>query len=167
MTTDTQGSRRDNLLIATAGAIPVVWIALKIAPYWEGSIFELLTQMEAIFAETWHIAWNEYSLRAALFCLFAYAMGIGIWLSTRRNYRRGEEHGSAKWGDARAVNRKYRQRPDNMNKILTQNVRIGFDAHKHRRNLNVLVIGGTSPPRWKAPGRYCLSVGRPSVLWKE
>ena len=70
-------------------------------------------------------------------------MGIGIWLSTRRNYRRGEEHGSAKWGDAAAVNRKYRQRPDNMNKILTQNVRIGFDAHKHRRNLNVLVIGGS------------------------
>ena len=29
-----------------------------------------------------------------------YGMGIGIYLSTRRNYRRGEEHGSAKWGDA-------------------------------------------------------------------
>ena len=143
MTTDTQGSRRDDLLIAAAGAIPVVWIALKIAPYWEGSIFELLTQMEAVFAEPWHIEWTRCSLRAVLFCLFAYAMGIGIWLSTRRNYRRGEEHGSAKWGDARAVNRKYRQRPDNMNKILTQNVRIGFDAHKHRRNLNVLVIGGS------------------------
>ena len=99
--------------------------------------------MEAVFAEPWHIEWNEYSLRAVLFCLFAYVMGIGIWLSTRRNYRRGEEHGSAKWGDARVVNRKYRQRPDNMNKILTQNVRIGFDAHKHRRNLNVLVIGGS------------------------
>ena len=70
-------------------------------------------------------------------------MGIGIWLSTRRNYRRGMEHGSAKWGDARAVNKKYRQRPDNMNKILTMNVRIGFDGHKHRRNLNVLVIGGS------------------------
>ena len=99
--------------------------------------------MEAIFAEPWHIEWNEYSLRAVLFCLFTYAMSIGIWLSTRRNYRRGEDHGSAKWGDAGAVNRKYRQRPDNMNKILTQNVRIGFDAHKHRRNLNVLVIGGS------------------------
>ena len=120
-----------------------MWIGLKIAPYWEGSVFELLTQMEAIFAKPWHVEWTRYSLRAVLFCLFTYAIGIGIWLSTRRNYRRGEEHGSAKWGDARAVNRKYRQRPDNMNKILTQNVRIGFDAHKHRRNLNVLVIGGS------------------------
>ena len=99
--------------------------------------------MDEIFAEPWHLEWTRCSLEAVLFCLFVYVMGIGIWLSTRRNYRRGEEHGSAKWGDAAAVNRKYRQRPDNMNKILTQNVRIGFDAHKHRRNLNVLVIGGS------------------------
>ncbi len=138
-----QGNRRDDLLVAAAGMMPVVWIALKLAPYWEGSVFELITQLDAVFAEPWHIEWTRCSLRAVLFCLFAYAMGIGIWLSTRRNYRRGEEHGSAKWGDAAAVNRKYRQHPANMNKILTQNVRIGFDAHKHRRNLNVLVIGGS------------------------
>lgn len=120
-----------------------MWIALKIAPYWEGSVFELISRMEEVFTEPWHIQWTDTSLRAVLFCLIVYVMGIGVWLSTRRNYRRGMEHGSAKWGDARAVNKKYRQRPDNMNKILTMNVRIGFDGHKHRRNLNVLVIGGS------------------------
>ncbi len=120
-----------------------MWIALRIAPYWDRNIFDLITRMDEIMSEPWHIQWTFGSLKAVLFCLFVYVMGIGIWLSTRRNYRRGEEHGSAKWGDAAAVNRKYRQRPDNMNKILTQNVRIGFDAHKHRRNLNVLVIGGS------------------------
>ena len=120
-----------------------MWIALRIAPYWDRNIFDLITRMDEIMSEPWHIQWTFGSLKAALFCLFIYFMGIGIWLSTRRNYRRGEEHGSAKWGDAAAVNRKYRQHPDNMNKILTQNVRIGFDAHKHRRNLNVLVIGGS------------------------
>ena len=138
-----QGNRRDDFLVAAVGMVPVVWMALKLAPYWEGSVFELITQLDAVFAEPWHVEWTRSSLRAVLFCMFAYAMGIGIWLSTRRNYRRGEEHGSAKWGDAAAVNRKYRQHPVNMNKILTQNVRIGFDAHKHRRNLNVLVIGGS------------------------
>ena len=120
-----------------------MWIALRIAPYWDRNIFDLITRMDEIMSEPWHIQWTFGSLKAVLFCLFIYVMGIGIWLSTRRNYRRGEEHGSAKWGDAAAVNRKYRQRPENMNKILTQNVRIGFDAHKHRRNLNVLVIGGS------------------------
>ena len=138
-----QGNRRDDFLVAAVGMVPVVWMALKLAPYWEGSVFELITQLDAVFAEPWHVEWTRSSLRAVLFCMFAYAMGIGIWLSTRRNYRRGEEHGSAKWGDAADVNRKYRQHPVNMNKILTQNVRIGFDAHKHRRNLNVLVIGGS------------------------
>ena len=103
----------------------------------------MVTKFDEIFAEPLDIQWTEHSLQAVLLCVLVYAMGIGIWLSTRRNYRRGEEHGSAKWGDAKAVNRKYRQHPDNMNKILTQNVKIGFDAHKHRRNLNVLVIGGS------------------------
>ena len=118
-------------------------MALKIAPYWKNSIFDVVSEMEMIFADPWHIEWTNSSLKAVLFCLFAYVMGIGVWLSTRRNYRRGEEHGSAKWGNAAAVNRKYRQKPDFMNKILTQGVRIGFNAHKHRRNLNVLVIGGS------------------------
>ena len=120
-----------------------MWVGLKIAPYWDGSIFELITQMDEIFAEPWHIELARSSPEAVLFCLFLYVMGIGIWLSTRRNYRKGEEHGSAKWGDAAAVNRKYRQKPDCMNKILTQNVRIGFNAQRHRRNLNILIIGGS------------------------
>ena len=114
-----------------------------IAPYWDGSIFELVTQLDEILAEPWHIELARCSPQAVLFCLFLYVMGIGIWLSTRRNYRKGEEHGSAKWGDAAAVNRKYRQKPDCMNKILTQNVRIGFNAQRHRRNLNILIIGGS------------------------
>ena len=142
-TTGTQGNRRDEYLIAAAGVLPVVWIALKIAPYWRKSVIILITRFDEIFAEPLDIQWTEHSLQAVFLCLFLYAMGIGIWLSTRHNYRRGEEHGSAKWGDAKAVNRKYKQHPDNMNKILTQNVKIGFDAHKHRRNLNVLVIGGS------------------------
>ena len=129
--------------MAVAGAVPVVWIALKIAPYWEDGIIEIVSQMEEIFAEPMNIQWTDSNLKAVFCCLFAYVMGIGIWLSTRRNYRRGEEHGSAKWGNAKAVNRKYRQHPANMNKILTQNVRIGFDAHKHRRNLNIIATGGS------------------------
>jgi type IV secretion system protein VirD4 len=70
-------------------------------------------------------------------------MGIGIYLSTRRNTRPREEHGSAKWGEAAAVNRKYADKRFCENKILTQHVRIGFNAHTHRRNLNVMIVGGS------------------------
>ena len=70
-------------------------------------------------------------------------MGIGIYFSTRRNYRRREEYGSAKWGNTGTLNKKYRDKDPSANKLLTQNVRIGLDGRKHRRNLNILVCGGS------------------------
>ena len=75
--------------------------------------------------------------------LLCYALAIGVYLSTQRNYRRREEHGSAKWGWAAQVNRKYADAHSTENKILTQNVAIGLDGRKHRRNLNTLVCGGS------------------------
>ena len=41
------------------------------------------------------------------------------------------------------LNKKYQQYPISENKILTQNVKIGLNGKKHRRNLNVLVCGGS------------------------
>lgn len=72
-----------------------------------------------------------------------FTLSIGICFSTRRNYRRREEHGSAKWGDAKMLNRKYADKNFSANKLLTQTVRIGLDGRKHRRNLNILVCGGS------------------------
>lgn len=36
------------------------------------------------------------------------------------------------------------------NKPLTQNVRLGLDTHKHRRSLNVLVIGGSGAAKTRS-----------------
>ena len=85
----------------------------------------------------------EDSVKTVLIFLLAYVMGIGVYFSTRRNYRRREEHGSAKWGNAGALNKKYRDKDPSANKLLTQNVCIGLDGKKHRRNLNILVCGGS------------------------
>ena len=74
--------------------------------------------------------------------MLIYLLGILLYESTRKNYRRREENGSAKWGDAGKINKKYKQ-PNNYNKILTKNVSIGLNGKKHRRNVNVLVIGGS------------------------
>ena len=135
---------REDIYVAFGGALPVAWFALKIAPFWTGNLFELVAHLDAILAPPLHkVMWTAWSLKVLLFCLTAYAIGIGVWFSMRKNYRRGEEHGSAKWGEAQSVNRKYAQKPPAMNKILTQHVRIGYDTHKHRRNLNVLVVGGS------------------------
>ena len=126
------------------GLIPVVWLAVKSAPYFlKNGLVGILENAGDIFNNPFHITLVQGSLRVVLIFCALYGIGIGIYLSTARNYRRREEHGSAKWGEAATVNRKYSAKPEQDNKILTQNVRIGFDGRKHKRNLNVLVVGGS------------------------
>ncbi len=125
------------------GLIPAVWFALLIAPALGGGLPSVIENLAEIMKRPFHIVWCEDSLKTALIITAAYGIGIGVYLSTARNYRRREEHGSARWGSAGAVNRKYRDIESAKNKILTQGVRMGLDGKKHMRNLNVLVCGGS------------------------
>ena len=132
------------IVLYLTGLIPVVWLGLKSAPYFiKNGLVGILENAGDIFNNPFHITLVRGSLRVTLIFCVLYAIGIGIYLSTERNFRRREEHGSAKWGEASTVNRRYRAEPPEDNKILTQNVRIGFDGHVHKRNLNVLVVGGS------------------------
>ena len=135
--------RRAAVILSLIGIIPVVWLGLLIAPSVKGGLPEILTSLMNAMNDPFHIVLCEDSVKAVLVLLLCYGMGVGIYFSTRRNYRRREEHGSAKWGSASAVNKKYVQQPKSENKLLTQNVAIGLNAKKHRRNLNTLVIGGS------------------------
>ena len=89
------------------------------------------------------IQFNKYTIKTVLVSTALYAAGIGIFYADQGNYRRGEEHGSAKWGDVKKLCRKYKDTPFEQNILLTQNFRIGLDCYRHRRNLNVLVVGGS------------------------
>lgn len=135
--------RRAAVILSLIGIIPVVWLGLLIAPSVKGGLPEILTSLMNAMNDPFHIELCEDSVKAVLVLLLCYGMGVGIYFSTRRNYRRREEHGSAKWGSASAVNKKYAQQPKSENKLLTQNVAIGLNDKKHRRNLNTLVIGGS------------------------
>ena len=138
-----QDDKQTAVILSVIGIIPVVWLALLIAPSVGGGLPEILPKLTTVFNNPFQIELCEDSVKTVLVLLLCYGMGIGIYFSTRRNYRRREEHGSAKWGDPRAVNRKYRQAPESENKLMTQNVCIGLNAQKHRRNLNTLVCGGS------------------------
>ena len=90
------------------------------------------------------INFNEYSLKTVLIFLFFYAMGVGVYFSSRENRRPGEEHGSAKWGVVSQIVKRYADHKERFNNLLfSQTMRIGLNAKKHRRNLNVLVVGGS------------------------
>lgn len=135
---------RTNVILYCLGLIPTVWLGLLVAPTIGAGLPNLIRNLAVVFSNPFHIVWCEDSVKAVLIFICAYAMGIGIYLSTARNYRRREEHGSAHWGNAGQVNKKYENKAEpEKNKILTQKTKIGLDGRKHRRNLNVLVCGGS------------------------
>lgn len=139
------------------GVIPTIWIALLIAPSISGGLVSIMQDFPEAINEPFHISWCNDSIKTILIFIVAYIMGIGIYLSSKKNYRRREEHGSAKWGIASAINKKYQQMPISQNKILTQNVKLGLNGKKHRRNLNVLVCGGSGAGKTRF---YC----KPNIM---
>lgn len=136
-------NKESSIILAIIGIIPTIWIALLIAPSVSGGLPEIVSKLGDIFNQPFTINICKDSLRTVLVLLLAYGLGVGVYFSSMRNYRRREEHGSAKWGNARTVNKKYKQLPISQNKLMTQNVCVGLDAKKHRRNLNTLVCGGS------------------------
>lgn len=138
-----RNDNKDVLIILGIFTIPVVWLALLIAPYINNGLIEALPYLTKAINEPFHITLCKNTLKTIFIFLLIYGIGIGIYFSTLRNYRRQEEYGSAKWGSASKVNKKYADKTYSENKILSQNVRIGLDGKKHRRNLNTLVIGGS------------------------
>ena len=135
--------RSTNIFLMCLGGAIVIWLALLVAPYINGGIVEIINKLPQKMNEPFNIEFCKDSLKTILIFLLIYLLCLGIYFSNRRNYRRGKEYGSAVWGNARQINKKYMQIPKTQNKILTQNVMLGLNARKHKRNLNVLVVGGS------------------------
>ena len=131
------------LIIYLCGAFPVMWFALLVAPYLQGGLLDFIKNSGSIFENPFHIEICRDSLKTVLIFLLCYFVAIGLYVSSDSNYRRREEHGSAKWGTPNTIKQKYADKDITSNKILTQNVLIGLDGRKHKRNLNIIAFGGT------------------------
>lgn len=132
-------------MIWLAGLPVIWWAAILIADAIQPgrNLFELMEVLTEKLNHPFQLHYTEYTIKSVLVCTLLYAAGIGIFYSSQKNYRRGEEHGSARWGDARQICKKYSQKPYSRNILLTQNFRISLDTHEHRRCLNILVVGGS------------------------
>lgn len=132
-------------MIWLAGLPVIWWAAILIADAIQPgrNLFELMEVLTEKLNHPFQFHYTEYTIKSMLVCTLLYAAGIGIFYSSQKNYRRGEEHGSARWGDARQICKKYSKKPYSQNILLTQNFRISLDTHKHRRCLNILVVGGS------------------------
>ena len=120
--------------------LPVIWAALLIAQSLGGGLPDLFSNLTAALEHPFQIQWTDKSLLTILICTGVYIMSLCIYDAESGRMRDGEEHGSAMWGSPKQVNAQFFQK---QNKILTRHVRLGLDTHKHRRSLNVLVIGGS------------------------
>lgn len=124
--------------------LPVVYFAMVTASvYIPGeNIFALLERISTIVRRPDLLRWTAYTSRFLLVFLLFYGGGVLLYYADHENRRPGEEYGSAKWGNARELNKQYADR-DGKNVILTKRVSIGLDGYKHRRNLNIIVVGGS------------------------
>lgn len=134
---------KQNIVLYCFGVLPVIWIGLLVAPCLEEGLVGLVKNFGSVMSNPFHITLCGDSLKTVLVLLLIYGLAIGIYLSNDRNYRRREEHGSARWGVPDKINKKYADSRKTQNKILTQEVAIGLDGRKHQRNLNVLTCGGS------------------------
>ena len=124
--------------------LPVVYFAMVTASvYIPGeNVFALLERFSTMVRRPDLLRWTAYTPRFLLVFLLLYGGGVLLYYADHENRRPGEEYGSAKWGNARELNKRYADR-DGKNVILTKRVSIGLDGYKHRRNLNILVVGGS------------------------
>lgn len=152
-----ESDKQTSVVLAVLGILPVVWLAIKLAPAVPGGMPAIFSQLLTVFNDPFELEIGANTGKTVVVCLLIYGLGIGIYFATRRNYRRLEEHGSAKWANAKTVNHKYRQFPASENKLLTQNVGIGLNTRKHRRNLNTLVCGGSGAGKTRF---YC----KPNIM---
>lgn len=125
--------------------LPVLWLAALLASgYEEGmTLIDLMAVFPALMERPFAIRWTPHTLKFLLIGLAVYGLAAALYFSASENRRPGEEHGSAKWGNVRQLNAKYRDKDPMKNTILTQNLRMGFNGKQHRRNLLQIVIGGS------------------------
>ena len=139
--------KSNDTLFYLFGTIPVIWLALLLAQSLGGGLPELLRNLTSALEQPTNIVWTDKSLPTILICLAAYGMAVLLYRTNQGRTRDGEEHGSAAWATPASVNAQFAQK-DSI--PLTQHVRLGLDTHKHRRSLNVLVIGGSGAAKTRS-----------------
>lgn len=123
--------------------IPIIWIALLIAPHIENGIIYSLPEITSAFNHPFQITWCKNSIKLILIFLIVYGICIGLFLSNNVNKLPNKEYGSAYWGNAKEVSKKISNPDFFENKLFTQNFKMGLTRQYHGYNLHTLVIGGS------------------------
>lgn len=81
-------------------------------------------------------------MKAIVAAIFIYAIGMLMYVTSKRNYMPGREYGSAILANPKAISKRFQDKNNSLNRVLSENVKISINTRKTRINNNVLVIGG-------------------------
>lgn len=141
------------LVFYFVGAVFIAWLSVLVAPCIHEGLFDAIIYLNEAMNSPFSFELCQDTLKCILISESIYSFSYLAYYYNRKNYRRNEEYGSAKWANNKAVNKKYPEKDYSSNKILSQNVRIGLDGRRHRRNLNTLVIGGSGAGKTRFFGK--------------
>lgn len=141
------------LVFYFVGAVFIAWLSVLVAPCIHKGLFDAIIYLNEAMNGPFSFELCQDTLKCILISESIYSFSYLTYYYNRKNYRRNEEYGSAKWANNKAVNKKYTEKDYSSNKILSQNVRIGLDGRRHRRNLNTLVIGGSGAGKTRFFGK--------------
>ncbi|WP_270844510.1 VirD4-like conjugal transfer protein, CD1115 family [Faecalibacillus intestinalis] len=141
------------LVFYFVGAVFIAWLSVLVAPCIHEGLFDAIIYLNEAMNSPFSFELCQDTLKCILISESIYSFSYLAYYYNRKNYRKNEEYGSAKWANNKAVNKKYTEKDYSSNKILSQNVRIGLDGRRHRRNLNTLVIGGSGAGKTRFFGK--------------
>lgn len=141
------------LVFYFVGAVFIAWLSVLVAPCIHEGLFDAIIYLNEAMNSPFSFELCQDTLKCILISELIYSFSYLAYYYNRKNYRRNEEYGSAKWANNKAVNKKYAEKEYHSNKILSQNVCIGLDGRRHRRNLNTLVIGGSGAGKTRFFGK--------------
>ena len=86
--------KQDNriyVILTIIGIIPVIWLALLVAPLLDGGLAKIINELPVALNTPFKISIVENSTKTVAIFLFSYFIGIGAYFSTRKNYKKGKD----------------------------------------------------------------------------
>ena len=71
-----------------SGLIPVIWLALLIAPSFNGGLPQIIMDFSDVMENPFNIVLCKDSFKVVLIVIFVYFICLCVYYSTRKNYRK-------------------------------------------------------------------------------
>ena len=137
--------KKPNALYITAGAIGTAYLGYLFggaaSPGADAIIF--YNNFNNVIQKPFANYFGEYTAKAIAITLVIYVVALLMYYTSQRNMMPGREYGTAKFANVAQVNKRLKDKDEDYNRILSQNVRMSLNTRHTKLNNNELIIGGS------------------------